>query len=98
MTEPEADEFELYDLTLDPTEVRNLAHPSNADDRSRALQRHMLGLLHEQLEAKRLTPAAGAVPGYRPPPATVRGTACPRRLSPIVRASTVRRDVVVCSS
>ena len=32
VTEPEADEFELYDLTLDPTEVRNLAHPSNADD------------------------------------------------------------------
>ncbi len=69
VTEPEADEFELYDLTLDPTEVRNLAHPSNADDRSRALQHHMLGLLHEQLAGKRLTPSAGAVPGYRPPPA-----------------------------
>ena len=67
VTAPEADEFELYDLTLDPTEMRNLAHPSNADDRSRALQEHMLGLLHEQLEAKRLTPVAGAVPGYRPP-------------------------------
>jgi len=69
VTEPEADDFELYDLTLDPTEVRNLAHPSNADDGSRALQRHMLGLLHEQLVTKRLTPAAGAVPGYRPPAA-----------------------------
>lgn len=27
VTEPEPDEFELYDLTLDPTEERNLAHP-----------------------------------------------------------------------
>ena len=69
VTEPEPDDFELYDLTLDPTEARNLAHPSNADDRSRALQQHMLGLLHEQLAAKRLTPSAGAVAGYRPPPA-----------------------------
>ena len=69
VTAPEADEFELYDLTLDPTEERNLAHPRHADEASRALQRHMLGLLHEQLDAKRLTPAAGVVPGYRPPPA-----------------------------
>ncbi len=67
VTEPEADEFELYDLTLDPTEVRNLAHPSNADDASRALQQRMTMLLVEQLDAKRLTPSAGAVPGYRPP-------------------------------
>ena len=33
------DEYELYDLTLDPFEQRNLAHPSHADDLSRALQR-----------------------------------------------------------
>ena len=40
VTEPEPDEYELYDLTLDPIEERNLAHPSHADDRSRALQQH----------------------------------------------------------
>ncbi|HEY5277003.1 MAG TPA: sulfatase-like hydrolase/transferase [Coriobacteriia bacterium] len=67
VTEPEPDEFELYDLTADPFEERNLAHPSNADERSRALQQTMLGLLHEQLAAKRLTPAAGERPGYRAP-------------------------------
>ena len=67
VTDPEADEYELYDLTLDPIEEHNLAHPSYADDRSRELQRAMLALLAEQLAAKRLTPSAGEVPGYRPP-------------------------------
>jgi arylsulfatase A-like enzyme len=69
VTKPEPDEYELYDLTLDPTEERNLAHPTNADERSRALQQLMLALLGEQLAAKRLTPSAGEVPGYRPPAA-----------------------------
>ena len=53
--------------SLDPIEEHNLAHPSHADDRSRALQQRMLTLLIEQLDAKRLTPSAGEVPGYRPP-------------------------------
>ena len=67
VTEPEPDEFELYDLTLDPTEERNLAHPTYADDDSRRLEQTMLGLLVEQLANKRLTPSAGETPGYRPP-------------------------------
>ena len=67
VTEPEPDEYELYDLTLDPFEERNLAHPTHADDRSRTLQQSMLTLLVEQLTAKRATPAAGETPGYRPP-------------------------------
>ena len=69
VTEPEPDEYELYDLTLDPYEQHNLAHPSIVDDSSRALQQTMLGLLLQQLTAKRLTPAAGESPGYRPPAA-----------------------------
>jgi arylsulfatase A-like enzyme len=67
VTEPEPDEFELYDLTLDPYEERNLAHPANADERSRALQSQMVELLIAQLEEKRLVPATGEIPGYRPP-------------------------------
>jgi hypothetical protein len=67
VTEPEPGEFELYDLTADPLEQRNLAHPTHASDASRRLQQQMLDLLVRQLAAKRLTLAAGAVPGYRPP-------------------------------
>jgi arylsulfatase A-like enzyme len=67
VTEPEPDDYELYDLTTDPIEARNRAHPSNADDRSRTLQETMLTLLAEQHAAKRLTPSTGEVPGYRPP-------------------------------
>ena len=67
VTEPSPDEYELYDLTLDPLEQHNLAHPSNADDRSRKLQAQMLEILIEQLAAKRLTPVSGGPRGYRPP-------------------------------
>lgn len=68
VAEPAPDEYELYDLTLDPFEQRNLAHPSNADDSTRRLQKTMLGLLVEQLASKRLVPAMGELQGYRPPP------------------------------
>lgn len=86
VTEPEPDEYELYDLTLDPTEERNLAHPSHADDRSRALQQTMLGLLNnEQLAAKRLTPSAGERP--RVPAARGRLTFSGRRGSRGSRSS-----------
>jgi arylsulfatase A-like enzyme len=61
------DEYELYDLTLDPLEHRNLAHPLNADERSRSLQERMYQLLVKQLAAKRLLPASGGTPGYQPP-------------------------------
>ncbi len=65
VTEPE--EFELYDLSLDPWEERNLAHPDYADECSHALQGTMLRLLTDQLGQKHLAPASGAIPGYRPP-------------------------------
>ena len=67
VSEPEPDEYELYDLTTDPLEERNLAHPTYATDASRGLQREMLKLLVNQLASKRLVPATGEVPGYRPP-------------------------------
>lgn len=67
VTEPDPDEHELYDLTLDPFEERNLAHAGNADESSRALEREMLALLVAELERKRQTPAGGGLPGYRAP-------------------------------
>jgi arylsulfatase A-like enzyme len=66
VTEPSPDEFELYDLSVDPLEERNLAHPTIADDRSRRLQKRMHQILLDQLAAKRLVPTSGDVPGYRP--------------------------------
>ena len=67
VTEPEPDEYELYDLTLDPTEVRNLAHPSHANDTipcaaaddARAAQRTARRQAPDPLDRWR--------PGYRPP-------------------------------
>jgi arylsulfatase A-like enzyme len=70
VTEPTADEYELYDLTQDPFEQHNLAHPRNADDRSLKLQAQMVRILIEQITAKRLIPASGETPGYRPPGTT----------------------------
>ena len=59
VTEPEPDEYELYDLTVDPYEERNLAHPTHADYQSRRLEAHMFELLVQQLANKRLVPQAG---------------------------------------
>jgi len=70
VTQPEPDEYELYDLTHEPLEQHNLARPANADEQTRALRQTMLGLLVEQLAAKRLTPTTGERPGYRPPTIT----------------------------
>jgi hypothetical protein len=69
VTEPEPDEWELYDLALDPLEERNLAHPDYAGAESEQLRATMLSALVEQLAGKRLVPAAGETPGYRPPAA-----------------------------
>jgi hypothetical protein len=55
ITEPAPDEFELYDLTVDPFEQNNLAHPSHASDKSKAAGNHAWNLI-EQLAAKRLSP------------------------------------------
>ena len=67
VTDPEPDQYELYDLTVDPLEIDNLAFPAHADARSHELQERMRKLLVDQLDKKRLVPSAGEVPGYRPP-------------------------------
>ena len=66
VTEPEPDEYELYDLTLDPHEERNLAHPTYADDRTRALQATMLGLFASS------SPPSASHPRPASSPATAR--------------------------
>jgi arylsulfatase A-like enzyme len=67
VTDPEPDEWELYDLTADPWEERNLAHPEYADAGAAELRARMVELLAEQLGRKRLVPTGGEAPGYRPP-------------------------------
>ncbi|WP_340005693.1 hypothetical protein MHH52_28015 [Paenibacillus sp. FSL K6-0276] len=56
-TEPVTDEYELYNLTEDPLEAYNLAHPTFATQQTRNIQQWMKRLLAEQRNQKRLTPA-----------------------------------------
>ncbi|MCC3374511.1 sulfatase-like hydrolase/transferase [Cohnella sp. REN36] len=53
---PAPDEYELYNLTADPTEARNLAFPAYATEETRGIQAWMLRLLEEQRRQKRLYP------------------------------------------
>lgn len=62
-TEPVPDQFELYNLTLDPYEKENLAFPSNVTIETKVIQLLMTGLMEEQRQQKRLTPTSGDVPG-----------------------------------
>lgn len=55
-TVPVPEQFELYDLTGDPLETRNLAHPSWATPQSEAVRAHLARLLAEQRSRKRLNP------------------------------------------
>jgi choline-sulfatase len=56
---PVDDEYELYNLTVDPMELTNLAADPAAGSRRSQLE----ALLAEQREAKRLLPVSGPVPG-----------------------------------
>ncbi|NOU92655.1 sulfatase-like hydrolase/transferase [Paenibacillus sp. LMG 31456] len=53
-TQPVPDEYELYNLTDDPLETRNLAHPAYASEQSGIIQEQMASLLKEQRRLKRL--------------------------------------------
>jgi hypothetical protein len=54
--EPLPDEYEMYNLTLDPVEAVNLAHESHQTPGTRKRQRELQALLAEQNARKRLTP------------------------------------------
>lgn len=56
-TEPAPEEFELYNLTEDPLEARNLASPAYATQHTKEIETWMMELLNEQRMQKRLVPA-----------------------------------------
>ncbi|MFM1651065.1 sulfatase-like hydrolase/transferase [Brevibacillus sp. B_LB10_24] len=51
------DEYEMYNLTKDPWETTNLAHPAFSTSQTRSIQLHLAELLHDQSVRKRLYPA-----------------------------------------
>lgn len=60
---PAPDEIEMYNLTDDPLERKNLAAPSLATPETRIIQSVLADLLQEQCRQKRLAPNSGTVPG-----------------------------------
>ncbi|MCG8403246.1 MAG: sulfatase-like hydrolase/transferase [Firmicutes bacterium] len=63
---PVGDEHEMYNLTADPLETKNLADPRHSSPESKSMQRKLEILLAEQRCRKRLAPGSGAVPGMPP--------------------------------
>jgi len=57
------DEYEMYNITIDPIESRNLADPQLATENSLIIQALLSKLLAEQCQTKRLYPTSGDVPG-----------------------------------
>ncbi|BBH23784.1 sulfatase [Paenibacillus baekrokdamisoli] len=56
-TEPVPEEYELYNLTADPLETCNLAHPAFASLQPKGMQEFMAALLEQQRKHKRLVPS-----------------------------------------
>ena len=63
---PVPEEYEMYNLTTDPLETKNLADPSCSTPESRSMQQKMEVILAEQRCKKRLAPSSGAVQGMPP--------------------------------
>ncbi|UUZ95546.1 sulfatase-like hydrolase/transferase [Paenibacillus sp. P25] len=59
---PVQEEYEMYNLTEDPLEARNLMYSPWATPQTMAAARLLYGLLQEQRRRKRLTPAGGTPP------------------------------------
>ncbi|KMY48706.1 sulfatase-like hydrolase/transferase [Peribacillus loiseleuriae] len=62
-TQPVPDQFELYNLTKDPLEEINLAHPLHETPESKTIQQILIRSLKEQCLQKRRFPTSGNVPG-----------------------------------
>lgn len=65
-TQPAPDEIELYNLTEDPLETKNLADPEFATPESRVIQQLLAIQLQIRCTQKRLTPRSDVVPGQPP--------------------------------
>jgi hypothetical protein len=55
-SKPRPAEFEMYNLTDDPLEQVNLAHPSHRDRSTQKIEKHLRELLMEQRRQKRQYP------------------------------------------
>ncbi|MCA0987149.1 sulfatase-like hydrolase/transferase [Alkalihalobacillus algicola] len=60
---PLPDEYELYNVTTDPLEEKNLADPAFQTPESIEVMDILMVALDEQCKQKRLTPSSGTVPG-----------------------------------
>ncbi|ARI75729.1 sulfatase-like hydrolase/transferase [Halobacillus mangrovi] len=60
---PVPDQYELYNLTADPLEEKNLANPAYETPESLIVKGLLISALEEQCREKRLSPSSGAVPG-----------------------------------
>ncbi|WP_279326024.1 sulfatase-like hydrolase/transferase [Bacillus sp. FJAT-47783] len=60
---PVPDQFELYNLTTDPLEEKNLANPAFETPQSIVVKELLISALNEQCRQKRLSPSSGVVPG-----------------------------------
>ncbi|WP_337189737.1 sulfatase-like hydrolase/transferase [Bacillus dakarensis] len=54
--EPVPEQYELYNLSFDPLEEKNLAHPRYATAETKMIQNILLKMLESQSQKKRLTP------------------------------------------
>ncbi|KAF1085132.1 Choline-sulfatase [Sporotomaculum syntrophicum] len=62
-TRPVPEQIEMYNLSEDPLEQTNLAHPRFSTPETRVIQQTLARILEEQCRQKRLEPASGTVPG-----------------------------------
>lgn len=60
---PVSEEFEMYNLSIDPLETKNLVHPNFQTPRSKIVQVVLSNMLEQQCRQKRLYPTSGDVPG-----------------------------------
>ena len=62
-TTPVPDQTEMYNLTKDPYESRNLTYPEFVTEETTVIQSLLAKILSEQCKKKRLYPSSGSVPG-----------------------------------